>query len=47
MGQEAEYLAALENVSVYRFEDQQRLILQDSDGSRMVDYKPARTFELT
>ena len=47
MGQEAEYLAALENVSMYRFEDQQRLIFQDSDGSRMVDYIPARTFELT
>jgi len=47
MEQEAEYLAALENVSMYRFEDQQRLILQDSDDSRMVDYIPARTFELT
>jgi len=47
MEQEMEYLAALESARVYRFEDQERLILQDAGGSRMVDYKPARTFELT
>jgi heat shock protein HslJ len=47
MEQEAEYLAALENSGIYRIQDQERLILEDSQGSRMVDYKPARTFELT
>ena len=47
MEQEAAYLAALENASSYRFEDQQRLVLVDADGSRMADYLPARTFGLS
>jgi heat shock protein HslJ len=47
MQQEMAYLAALEMASSYQFEDQQRLILLDSEGRRVVDYKPARTFELT
>jgi heat shock protein HslJ len=47
MEQEMAYLAALEMASSYQFEDQQRLILLDSEGRRVVDYKPARTFELT
>lgn len=47
MEQEAEYLAALENASIFRIENQERLILEGPDGSRMVDYKPARTFGLT
>ena len=47
MEQEAAYLAALEMASSYQFEDQQRLILLDAEGRRVVDYQPVRTFELT
>ena len=47
MEQEAAYLAALEMASSYQFEDQKRLILLDAEGRRVVDYNPARTFELT
>ncbi|MGW8225878.1 MAG: META domain-containing protein [Anaerolineales bacterium] len=47
MEQEMAYLAALEVASSYQFEDQQRLILLDSEGHRVVDYKPARNFKLT
>ncbi|MGB3701947.1 MAG: META domain-containing protein [Anaerolineales bacterium] len=45
MEQETAYLAALEMASSYQFEDQ-RLILLDSEGRRVVDYLEGRTFEL-
>lgn len=47
MDQEMAYLAALEQASTLQFVDQQRLILMDTDGSRLVDFKEARTFVLT
>jgi len=47
MEQETAYLAALEMASSYQFENQERLILLDSEGHRMVGYKLARTFNLT
>ncbi|MBE9475206.1 MAG: META domain-containing protein, partial [Chloroflexi bacterium] len=46
MEQEMEYLAALEMASSYQFEDD-RLILLDSEGRRVVNYQLARTFELS
>ena len=46
MDQEAQYLAALDMVSAYQFEDD-RLILMDSEGRRVVNYQPAKTFALT
>ena len=46
MDQEMQYLAALEMVSAYQFEDD-RLILLDSEGRRVVNYQPAKTFALT
>ncbi|UCD98646.1 MAG: META domain-containing protein [Chloroflexota bacterium] len=46
MDQESAYLAALELVTTYRYEND-RLILLDSEGRRIVDYQPARTFELS
>lgn len=46
MDQEMEYLAALEMAQSFQFEDQQRLILLDAEGRRVVDYKEARTFAL-
>jgi heat shock protein HslJ len=46
MDQEMQYLAALEMVSGYQFEDD-RLILLDSEGRRVVNYQPAKTFALT
>jgi heat shock protein HslJ len=47
MEQEMAYLAALDMASSYQFEDGQRLILLDSEGRRVVDYKEGRTFELS
>jgi heat shock protein HslJ len=41
-----QYLAALDMVSAYQFEDD-RLILLDSEGRRVVNYQPAKTFALT
>ena len=46
MEQETAYLAALEMASSYQFEDQ-RLILLDSEGRRVVDYLEGRTFGLS
>jgi heat shock protein HslJ len=46
MEQEMEYLAALEMASSYQFEDD-RLILLDSEGRRVVNYQLGRTFELS
>jgi heat shock protein HslJ len=46
MEQEMEYLAALEMAASYEFEED-RLILLDEDGRRVVIYQLARTFELT
>lgn len=46
MEQEMEYLAALEMASSYQFEDD-RLILLDSEGRRVINYQLARTFELS
>jgi heat shock protein HslJ len=46
MDQEMQYLAALDMVTAYQFEDD-RLILMDSEGRRVVNYQPAKTFELT
>jgi heat shock protein HslJ len=46
MDQEIEYLAALEMAASYEFEDD-RLILLDAEGRRVVNYQLARTFELT
>jgi heat shock protein HslJ len=45
MDQETRYLAALDMVSAYQFEDD-RLILMDSEGRRVVNYQPAKTFDL-
>jgi heat shock protein HslJ len=47
MEQELAYLAALGMASAYQFEEQERLILLDSEGRRVVDYNEARTFELS
>ncbi len=47
MDQEMAYLAALEQASTYEIVEEQRLVLLDSGGSRMVDFMEARTFELT
>lgn len=46
MEQEMAYLTALGMASAYQFEEPERLILMDSEGRRVVDYKEARTFEL-
>lgn len=46
MDQEAEYLTALEMAASYEFEED-RLILLDAEGRRVVNYQLARTFELT
>ena len=46
MEQETAYLAALEMASSYQFEDQ-RLILLDSEGRRVVNYLEGRTFGLS
>ena len=46
MEQEMEYLAALDMASSYQFEDD-RLILLDSEGRRVINYQLARTFELS
>jgi len=46
MDQEAQYLAALDMVSAYQFEDD-GLVLLDSEGRRVVNYQPAKTFALT
>ena len=46
MDQEMQYLAALDMASTYQFEDDQ-LILLDSEGRRIVNYQPAKTFALT
>jgi heat shock protein HslJ len=46
MEQEMEYLAALEMAASYEFEDD-RLLLLDAEGRRVVNYQLARTFELT
>jgi heat shock protein HslJ len=46
MDQEMQYLAALGMASAYQFEDD-RLILLDSEGRRVVNYQPAKTFALT
>jgi heat shock protein HslJ len=46
MEQEMEYLAALEMAASYEFEED-RLILLDAEGRRVVNYQLARTFELT
>lgn len=45
MDQETEYLAALEMAASYEFEDD-RLILLDAEGRRVVNYQLARTFKL-
>jgi heat shock protein HslJ len=46
MDQEMEYLAAVEMAAAYEFEED-RLILLDAEGRRVVNYQLARTFELT
>jgi heat shock protein HslJ len=45
MDQEMQYLAALEMVTAYQFEEE-RLILLDAEGRRVVNYQPAKTFAL-
>ncbi len=46
MDQEMEYLAALEMATSYQFEED-RLILLDAEGRRVVSYQLAHTFDLT
>jgi heat shock protein HslJ len=46
MEQESAYLAALEMATAFEFEED-RMILLDSEGRRVVDYQLARTFELS
>lgn len=46
MEQELEYLAALEMAATFNFEDN-RLLLLDGEGRRVVIYQLVRTFELT